>query len=124
MRRVLTSLLLFLISAQMVLPFVAGGAASDLPACCRRDGKHHCATGFFRESVGTNGPAAQAQPDRCPLFPTGVVGVSGIRFAVIPVIRHGALLAVFSELPSADRAGSVLTPSFDFALQRGPPQTF
>jgi len=41
MRRSLSSLLLALICAGVLLPFLQG-SPTDVPACCRRDGKHHC----------------------------------------------------------------------------------
>src|SRR5580658_4255553 len=41
MRRYLSSLLLALICFGALLPFLQSSPA-DGPACCRRDGKHHC----------------------------------------------------------------------------------
>ena len=49
MRRCLSSLLLLLICAGVLLPLVEA-SSTDVPACCRRDGKHHC-----MRSVGADG---------------------------------------------------------------------
>lgn len=42
MRRALASLLLALFSFPLALPMLRADAASSLPSCCRREGKHHC----------------------------------------------------------------------------------
>jgi hypothetical protein len=42
MRRVLASLLLAIISLSLLTPVLLANASSELPACCRRFGKHHC----------------------------------------------------------------------------------
>jgi hypothetical protein len=44
MRRALASLLLTLFSFPLIVPLLRADAASTLPSCCRRAGKHHCST--------------------------------------------------------------------------------
>lgn len=66
MRRALSSILLAVFSFPLISPMLAG-ADSDLPACCRRDGKHHCAMTGMAEAA--SGIAIQAIQPKCPLFP-------------------------------------------------------
>jgi hypothetical protein len=41
-RRALASLLVALFSLPLILPLLRADAASSLPSCCRREGKHRC----------------------------------------------------------------------------------
>jgi hypothetical protein len=66
MRRVLACLLLVLISLSLVSPALASAAKPDVPACCLRNGKHHCEMGA---EVSTNGkPGLRAD---CPFRTQG-----------------------------------------------------
>jgi len=55
MRRLLASLLLVLISLSLVSPVLASAAQSDVPACCLRNGKHHCEMGAEISTHGKPG---------------------------------------------------------------------
>jgi hypothetical protein len=59
-RRILSILLTIVFGLPMVSPLFAlqGSPASNLPACCRRDGKHHCML-----AMDGAAPASAAQPD-------------------------------------------------------------
>jgi hypothetical protein len=65
MRRILASLLVATFSFTLIDPAVfASTADRKLPACCRSDGKHHCA---LPQSLDTSsGPVAA--PARCSMF--------------------------------------------------------
>jgi hypothetical protein len=66
-RRLLASSLLALFGFSLIsAAFPTAAAESNLPACCRRAGKHHCGTPG--ETAPPAGPAFQAG-DRCPYFP-------------------------------------------------------
>ena len=68
MRRLLASLLLVLISLSLVSPVLASAAKSDVPACCLRNGKHHCEMGA---EISTHGkPGLRAS---CPFQTQGSV---------------------------------------------------
>jgi hypothetical protein len=74
MRRTVASLLLGLVSFPLIAPLLLADTDSDLPACCRRDGKHHCSMGLG--SVGSaetsmtdresSGPAVNPIRPKCP----------------------------------------------------------
>jgi len=64
MRRILASLLLVLFSFPLIAPALLANTARDLPACCLRNGKHHCAVAEVDADS-----SLQANQPKCPLFP-------------------------------------------------------
>jgi hypothetical protein len=121
MRRASAMLLVGLFSFSLISPSVfASDADSKLPACCRRDGKHHCAR-MATESESSSGPAVQA--GRCSFFPT-VQGVPAGRTVALagifqsgfePLVRHGA---------SGHQTESLCQSSYSRAGQKRGPPTF
>ncbi len=75
MRRVPAILQVFLFSFSLIGPALSVDAESNLPACCRRDGKHHCgmtaAEMADMAQTPPSGPAAGARRAKCPFFPSG-----------------------------------------------------
>jgi hypothetical protein len=65
--------LLLAISFTLIAPLLASSQPdSDLPACCRRDGKHHCSMMDADESaVVPSGATFNRAPTRCQQFPSG-----------------------------------------------------
>jgi hypothetical protein len=59
----------FLLSAGV--PLLASNPQENLPACCRRDGKHHC-TGHIVAGVH-DGNAVRVVNAKCPVFPKAAV---------------------------------------------------
>ena len=90
-RRGSAALLLVLFGFSLITPALsASDPESQLPPCCRRTGKHHCA---MTASDSSSGPAFQAL---CSSYPTAaavpvkpVVSLSAISLAafVVPVTR-------------------------------------
>jgi hypothetical protein len=114
-RRITASLLLVLFSLSLIAPArVALDTDSKLPACCRRDGKHHCT-----QTTGSGFHAA-----RCADFPSlnalpanqapGLPGLSGsTRIALVIRPTRSSRLAARS-LISYSQTGQ----------KRGPPVLF
>jgi len=77
LRRILSIalLLLFVLPAVSPLLGLEGGAQSNLPACCRRDGSHHCVLGMGVPSESGKALAGE----RCPF---------GER--ALPIVVHAA----------------------------------
>ena len=77
MRRILAITLLIAFGSPFVLPLLAAtpAAQSALPACCRRNGAHHCAITMAMAAEGLSGAHFYAPPDRCPMFPKAVAPV-------------------------------------------------
>jgi hypothetical protein len=64
MRRMLASLLLVLFGFPPIAPALLANTVSGLPACCLRNGKHHCAVAEVDA-----GSSLRANQPKCPLFP-------------------------------------------------------
>ena len=70
MRRVLATLLVSVFSFSLIGPALVAGGNSDLPACCRRGGQHHCAMmGMDAAPSPLSGPTVKANTPKCPYFP-------------------------------------------------------
>jgi hypothetical protein len=75
--RVLRKLLAIALLAVFSLPFastllaLAPGSGSQLPACCRRDGKHHCMETMAAADVALrDGKRISAPLKKCPYSPS------------------------------------------------------
>jgi hypothetical protein len=77
MRRILAITLLIAFGSPFVLPLLAAtpDLQSSLPACCRRNGAHHCAGTTAMAAESLNGAHLYASPDRCPMSPKAVAPV-------------------------------------------------
>jgi hypothetical protein len=92
-RGLVAILLVGLFSISLISPALfALDADSNLPACCRRSGNHHCAMMTSRPEA-SSGPSMQA--GRCPYFPVAKA-VPANRTVSLP----GFFQAVFAELLS------------------------
>lgn len=93
MRRLLAILLLavFGLPYASVL-FAQEGAETGLPACCRKNGKHHCAMSQLQSSGAQQGERISMVAEKCPYAPA------------VPAAAHLSLFAaplsagVFAEL--------------------------
>ena len=81
-RRVLSFTLLLLFSLPLISPVLPLTAGSDanLPACCRRNGAHHCTKLGRPTDPSAPGANLSAIPQHCPAYP-----------AVVTSARHGDL---------------------------------
>jgi len=100
MRRLLSIALLAAFSLPLIAPVLALASASDanLPACCRRNGTHHCSMLRMQTESSSSTPNFSAIPERCPAYP-----------AVITPAKHGDLAIHTASLIFA---GAVSHPSF------------
>jgi hypothetical protein len=96
----------------LILPAFAGAAASNLPVCCRKIGKHHC------QMKPTAGLAALTE--KCPYLPH--------RTAVSPITPYkpGTRQAVFAGLlahpaNSAQTEAGYRASHYRSKQKRGPP---
>ena len=96
MRRLLSLGLLLLFSLPLIAPVLAlaTGSEANLPACCRRNGAHHCAMKDHPSQSSIDGTNLSSIPQHCPAYP-----------AVITPIRHGDLSfptasLIFAEIVS------------------------
>ncbi|MBI2689005.1 MAG: hypothetical protein HYX27_22105 [Acidobacteria bacterium] len=111
--------LLAAISLSLVSPLLWAGTRKELPACCRRDGNHHCArqSGQPAES-GVHIAAAST----CPLFPTGKSAPASAQhgIAALALSTASASLTVHTTIMGAPTR-TPFDSSFRAPQQRGPP---
>jgi hypothetical protein len=95
-RRLLSTVLLLLFSLPLISPLFALAAGSDanLPACCRRNGAHHCKSIARTPPPPGAGVNLSAIPQCCPAYP-----------AIVAPARHGHLSfqtesLIFAEIVS------------------------
>jgi hypothetical protein len=65
-RRLLADLVLLVILWGYVAPAALGATEADLPACCRGNGKHHCAMASMANRGGGTAPVFRANSPQCP----------------------------------------------------------
>jgi len=122
MRRALASFLAAVFSFPLIAAAVHAHAASDLPACCRRNGKHHCAMAdMARQGELPAGPAVTASQPKCPLFPQAQIVPAGSK-TILPgaAPRVGAPHLFRLTVASADHRCPRLA-SRGSVQKRGPP---
>jgi hypothetical protein len=78
LRKLMPILLLAAFLLPLFAPLLALGqsAESRLPACCRRNGKHHCAMSMAEKgqlSVRDTAPSFTAPAERCPYCPANLM---------------------------------------------------
>jgi len=92
-------------------------AEATLPACCRRDGRHHCA---MPSEESNQGSGAHAVGEKCPYTPAAPAVV------LLPSFRPETAAAIFAGVirhPAVSpQIDAQLRVSFDRVRQkRGPP---
>jgi hypothetical protein len=120
MRRALASLLLAVFSFPLIAPAVFASAESNLPECCRRNGKHHCAM-TKSDAASSTGVFFGSIAPRCPLYPGAPATPAGKYVAVLN--GAGAVFAAFVSHPAIQiQVAAGYRLSFSRSSQkRGPP---
>ncbi|HTX42579.1 MAG TPA: hypothetical protein VMD25_12165 [Acidobacteriaceae bacterium] len=119
MRRVLAAMLVLVFSAPLIAPIFTGTVdEAALPACCRRNGKHHCM--MYAMMMGQV-PGHPVVSEKCPYSPfAGLAVMLPHAFAShrhAASVRYAAVLAL--AVPQAEAGYRI---SFHRARQkRGPP---
>jgi hypothetical protein len=117
-RRLLAISLLTLFALPFALPLCARDAAdANLPICCRRDGKHHCAAMDMGSSDGTS---LRTVGEKCPY------SIAPPAILVLPSLQPSNGAAIFAGIvrhPAvAPQIEAQQRISFDRTRQkRGPP---
>jgi hypothetical protein len=71
MRRWIANSLIAMLCGAMFAPVALGWDSPSLPACCRRNGKHHCMNHVTQPS--SEGDHFKTSGMGCPIFPAGNV---------------------------------------------------
>jgi hypothetical protein len=122
-RRVLTFALLLLFSLPLISPLLALTANSDanLPACCRRNGAHHCTRATHPTDPSADaGINLSAIPQHCPAYPAVVTSArhSDLAFHTASLIFAGIVSHPTVKPQTHARARIALDIS---RQKRGPP---
>ena len=122
MRRTFALLLLAAFSFPLIAPALLAGSTPELPSCCRRDGKHHCAMAAMYGLAGIPaGPGFKAIQSKCPLFPTTAVAPVFSKITVVhaaPRAYAPCVLGLTTAVPDETGFHPVSRGS---AQKRGPP---
>jgi hypothetical protein len=117
-RRLLAISLLLLFGLPFTLPlFGASAAESNLPLCCRRDGKHHCAMIAMDSSQG---PSTRNVSEKCPysIAPPAIVVLHSFK----PSTAASVFAGIARHPAAAPQTEAQRRISFDRSRQkRGPP---
>lgn len=120
LRKLLAIALLALFGLPFAAPLLADTAtsAATLPACCRRDGRHHCVA-MMAEADGATG-YVRAPRSQCPYCPAQAVAPHLPHFG--PTTSQAAFAALASHPAIHAQIASQRRVSQDRARQkRGPP---
>jgi hypothetical protein len=90
MQRSIATLLAFVFSWLLMLPAFTGSAESNLPTCCRKNGKHHCM--MRMQSPSEEGAAFTTVAEKCPYFPHSTTAT------LIKTFAPGVSLAIFAGI--------------------------
>lgn len=104
MRKILSILLLMAFGLPSLIPLLAMSSPNEasLPACCRRNGKHHCMMSMAeRNKMQSDKPQFTAVPEKCPYCPAVLVngyqpnmlGVPSGQIAFAGLIGQSAVVA-------------------------------
>ena len=117
LRRILSLLLLALLSLPLMAGFFAAGEESRLAPCCRKGGLHKCAMAGSDVSSGR----AFTKVMRCPMYPAAAVAAGSV-LTVLPAGAFSTAVAFFSRPSGAVQIEAQYRISFSRSGQkRGPP---
>ena len=99
LRKLLSILLLALFGLPCASPLFASGrqAGTGLPACCRRNGQHHCMMSG-QVALPDHAPQLRSAPEKCPY-------TSGFALMTQPHLLVGTAAQTISALPISHHAG-------------------
>jgi len=116
--RTIAIALLSFFATDLATPFLAPDAQPDLPACCRRDGKHHCAMMDMLESSDGTPKLASS---RCPLFPRHSVTANIDSSAPPPPVLSSAGFVFINPTAKAQPEALYRISHARSRQKRGPP---
>ena len=123
LRRLLSIFLLAMFGLPFVSPLLALTAKSEsnLPACCRRNGQHHCMMSIGeRAPLAKHAPLYQAPVEKCPYCPAAAAMIHGDTF--LPPTEQAIFAGLMAHPAVAAQAESKLRISLSRSRQkRGPP---
>jgi hypothetical protein len=123
MRRLLSLVLLLVFGLPTVAPALDVSATPDsrLPACCRRNGAHHCAMSQQELDTLLNVTQVTTVRSKCPCYPTSAIPLRHQQLGFRPVAT--VLTALASEPTPVSQIQAWARAAEEGARhKRGPPQ--
>jgi len=93
---------------------------SRLPACCRRNGKHHCAMGSQDGSPSSNSETSVSANDSCPYMPHALASTAPVSAALVATASGTIPLAIEAHAVHACEAAPTVSNRRNWP-KRGPP---
>lgn len=122
MHRFAAIAVLVALSFPLIAPAIIAQANATLPACCRKDGSHHCAMSSTGNLSGAAG--LQAVRAKCPIYPAAATARSA-DFQAAPAPAWTFFAAVVSHPAEHAQTEARYRCSFSRSSQkRGPPPFF
>jgi len=123
MRRAISLSLLLVFSWMLIAPLVAPDSETNLPACCRSHGKHHCNMRRMMR-LGGSEKGFSTISEKCPFWPASTCAVHSASFA--PETGRRFLPYLASPQPSKARPSrsSRLTTCAALRMEQALPCTF
>lgn len=119
MRRTIAISLLMLFSWGLIAPVLAPDSEANLPACCRRNGKHHCAMRIMAV-LDNSQRGFTTITDKCPCYPASASVVHSSTFK--PEARDAVYAEARHHLARAPQTEALYRVSLLRSHQkRGPP---
>jgi len=120
MRRGVAILVALAFSWMLILPVFAASVESNLPACCRKDGKHHCM--MKMESRSASGASFVAADKKCPYFPNSTATTHVETFA--PALSQAIFAGIIQHPAVSPQTEAGYRASYLRSGQkRGPPSS-
>lgn len=127
LRKLLAITLLVLLGQPFVQPLLAWNATSEanLPACCRRNGRHHCMMSMAeRRQLASRDLQFEAPSERCP-YRQAIAGPVLHGRSLLPPVGQAIFVGLSSHPAVAVQTESKLRISRNRSRRkRGPPNTF
>jgi hypothetical protein len=119
--RIVAAALLLVFAGNTAVPALFADPESNLPACCRRDGKHHCAmmdmAGMDQDDGGTYW---KSTPQKCGQFPKSGASLCAVKIGPRGTSEIGPLVS--SQPPAAAQTEVLYRISHNRCREkRGPP---
>lgn len=124
MRRALSILLVLFFSLGPLAATLGASEDASLPACCRRQGAHHCAMTMGMAAAmadAASGKTVFKAPSACPAFP-GYAATTSVPHALLASCVGLPALLAHPHSPASGRAAARLS-QIRTRVGRGPPAT-
>ena len=118
-RRFTIHSLIALLCSGILAPLVPAQLTVEVPACCRRDGRHRCAESPSAESKA--GDVIVAAAVRCPLYPTVSVSFGGRQYSRLVAAKQLDVPEVIHRISHAASGSKPPSSPSTSRPPRGPP---